>query len=44
MLLSKMISLFFNLSTSPDINNLSIDYGEKYVRVYRLKRIPLIKF
>ena len=43
-LFSKMRSLFFNLSTSPNVTNLSIDYSEKYVRVYSLKRIPLIEF
>ena len=32
-LLSKMRKLFFNLSASPNINNSSIDYSEKYVRV-----------
>ena len=38
-LLSKMRSLFVNLSTSPKLNNLPIDYSEKYVLAYRLKRI-----
>ena len=43
-LLFKMRSLFFNLSTSPNLNNSSIDYSEKYVGVYTLKRIPTIEF
>ena len=38
-LLSKMRSLFVNLSTSPKLSNLPIDYNEKYVLAYRLKRI-----
>ena len=42
--LYKTRSLFFNLSVSPNVNNLSIDYSEKYVRVYNLKRIPPIEF
>ena len=36
-LLSKMRSLFFNHSTNPTVNNLPIDYSEKYVWVYNLK-------
>ena len=43
-LLSKMTSLFFNLSTSPTVNNLPINYSEKYVRAYSLKGVPLIEF
>ena len=31
-----MRSLFVNLSTSPKLNNLPIDYSEKYVLAYRL--------
>ena len=34
-----MRSLFSNFSTSPNVSNLSIDYSEKHVRVYNLKRI-----
>ena len=42
-LLSKIKLLFLsNLPTSLNVNNLSINYREKYVRVYSLKRIPLI--
>ena len=39
-----MRSLFFKLSTSPNATNLSIGYSEKYIRVYSLKRIPLMNF
>ena len=30
---------FFNFSTSPNVNNLSIDYSEKYVQVYGIRTI-----
>ena len=36
-LLSKMQSLLFNLSTSPNITDLSIDYGGRYIQVYSFK-------
>ena len=36
-LLSKTKSLFFNLRASPNVTNLSIDYGGRYVLVYSLK-------
>ena len=36
-LLSKVKSLFFNLSTSRKVNNLSTDYGEKHELFYNFK-------
>ena len=39
-----MRSMFFNISTSSYVSNLSVDYNEKYVRVYKLKKNPLIEF
>ena len=32
-----MNSLFFNLSNSPNVINLFVDYGGKYVLIYSFK-------
>ena len=34
----------FSTFISPNVNNLSNDYREKYARVYKLKKIPLMEF
>ena len=36
-LLIRMKSLFFTLSTSPNVTNLCVDYGRKYELAYNFK-------